>query len=72
MMRLVDRCYVLAPDPRAAGAMFLAMNQRPRGFLGAFVVLAFLPIHYPIQRVYGDRMHITLRSCDRGSMWAWV
>jgi hypothetical protein len=45
---------------------FLAMNQRPRGFAGAFGVLAFLPIHYPIQRVHGDSMAITLRPCDRG------
>ena len=52
--------------PEGGGAMFLAMNQRPRGFAGAFGVLAFLPIHYPIQRVHGDSMAITLRPCDRG------
>jgi hypothetical protein len=45
---------------------FLAMNQRPRGFACVFGVLAFLPIHYPIQRVHGDSMAITLRPCDRG------
>jgi hypothetical protein len=62
-----DRPFIpVGAGPEGGGAMFLAMNQRPRGFAGAFGVLAFLPIHYPIQRVYGDSMAITLRPCDRG------
>jgi len=60
-----DRPFIpVGAGPEGGGAMFLAMNQRPRGFAGAFGVLPFLPIHYPIQRVHGDRMAITLRPCD--------